>query len=341
MSAFGFMHMSPTIRAAHKVNSTTAPSLVHFAALKLVLHLPGLDNTVHSILKSYLNGTLSNDIQAISTALTGIGVGAVLNVPDIPSHPAPPLKRCSSPSPHSIVLWTKLFGNSVPALPSLTPLSSPTEPVVITKPESGSEILLFDDGGALVYHVPEPGATSSPVEPAPYLTRSTAMISINSLFESSGSPNRTNITRPARHMSFIPMAPIMESFEPSDPQDDPSYTSDGDVPDPEGSVLLQDTDDGDSAESVGSSADDSSYSSLSDVDSKDSHLPRTHLETACGTVDLGLPISSGDHIDSLRLRRVLPRIGNDDDVEVQPRIMLGKQRICYFWSARARSIFSR
>ncbi|KIM79941.1 hypothetical protein PILCRDRAFT_541204 [Piloderma croceum F 1598] len=340
MCAFGFM--SPTINhAAHKIDSitfSTAPSLVHFAALKLVLHLPGLDNTIHLILKSYLNGTLSSDIQAISNALTGIGV-----VPDvdIPSHPAP-LKRCSSPSPHSIVLWTKLLGNLVPAPPVLTPPTSPTESIITTELESGSEILLFDDGGALVYHVPEPSSTSSP-EPAPYLVRSMAMIPMDSLFESSSSLNHTDVTRPARQMSFIPMTPIMESFEPSDPQDGPSFTSEGDLPDPEGSqpaILLQEADDGDSAELVVPLAVDTNYSVLSNVDSEDSHLSRIDLETACGTVDLGLPIPSRDHIDSLHLRRISSYTRNDY-VEVQPRTMLGKRRIFSFRPTRARSIFSR
>jgi hypothetical protein len=141
-------------------------------------------------------------------------------------------------------------------------------------------------------------------------------------------------------MSFTPMTSIMESAEPSDPQDSPSFRSAGNLPGPEGSqpaIFLQEADDSDSVELVGPLAVDTSYSVLSNVESEDSHL---HLETACGTVDLESPIPNRDHIASMNLRRISCYTGNDD-VEVQPRTMLRKRIIFSFWSTRARNVFSR
>ena len=69
---FASLFLSSAVRDEHKIDRRTPASLplAHFTALKLILHLPGLDDTIHAGIKSYLKGTLADDIHAISIALT-------------------------------------------------------------------------------------------------------------------------------------------------------------------------------------------------------------------------------------------------------------------------------
>jgi hypothetical protein len=287
------------VRKADSTTITTSPSLVHFVALKLVLQLPGLDCTIRSILNSYLNGTLASDIQGISNALSGIG--------DVSSHPTP-LNDCSLHQPHTISLQNKLFDRRISVPPVLTPPSSPKESIITTELEPGSEILFFDDGGALVYHAPEPSSTSSP-EPVSYLTRSMAIIPLASILESSNSFELADVTHPVRQMSFMPMTPIIEGVEPSDCQDRFSCTSEDDLTDSEASdsaIFLQTSDREDTYQvdlvtSLAPSVDNTPSCVLFDVAAFDvvdnQVLPHVRLEAAYDTVELGVPIPRTDSLE--------------------------------------------
>src|ERR1700683_4881161 len=90
LTMFKSVFTSSAVSAGRRIDSTSsAPCLLstHSAVLKLVLRLPGLDDTIRAAIQSYFHGTLKYDIQAISEAPTGMGA-----VSDVSGH-LDPLKH--------------------------------------------------------------------------------------------------------------------------------------------------------------------------------------------------------------------------------------------------------
>jgi hypothetical protein len=214
------------------------------------------------------------------------------------------LKHTSSRRPHRILTLLK----GVPAPPVLTSPSSPLESPITTEPDSESNVLYFDDGGALVYHMPEPNSTSEPVS----------------------APNVS------RRLSFLPLTPIAESYEPSELSDAASSASLGDLLESRGSlsdICLQSP----ISESISyfdlvfplpPSAEQISYFAHLDsigphLDSVELPLPNPHPELPCHTIEIQAPQPNRGFIDGEKLRRLLSFTGNDiedeDDREGVPQ----------------------
>jgi hypothetical protein len=184
-----------------------------------------------------------------------------------------------------------------PAPPLLTPPTSPLD----SELPSGSEILLFDDGGALVYHMPDPNAESEPAS-APCMTR---------------------------QLSFDPLTPIMESSESPELPGDSSFVSWTDVSEIHSSLsdvsLLSPL-----GESVSyfdlvlplpPSKEHISYFAELDANGLDSDtagvdLPSLHPECQIDTVEIKAPTPSRAYLNGAELCRLLNVIANENDTEV-------------------------
>ena len=206
------------------------------------------------------------------------------------------LKDTSSRRPHRILTLLK----GVPAPPVLTPPSSPLESPITAELDSESNVLYFDDGGALVYHMPDPNSTSEPVS----------------------APNVT------RRLSFLPLTPIPESYEPSELSDAASSVSLEDLLESRGSlsdICLQSP----ISESISyfdlvlplpPSAEQINYfahldSIGSHLDSVDLPLPNPHPEPTCYTIKIQAPKPNRSFVDGEKLRRLLCFTGNDIEDE--------------------------
>jgi hypothetical protein len=308
---------TPAVGAVHKTDSITpSPSDLsgtRSAALGLVLQFSGLDGNIRSLIKGYLNGTPCNDIVGIASPA---GMGTNLNV----TGRTQPLKSSYAHPPHTLRLWSKLWKGAlttIPAPPILTPPASPTESTTIT--QSGSEILFFDDGGALVYHNPEPNTMALPIMVPSYLARPLAQIAIEPIMECSNSSEPSNATHRTHCMAFLPMTPIMECSESPDLCNIPSpalqdnltistvslQSYNGDNP----SQLKFIMPFAPSAEFI----DDLGLLEPADFESDDDLvLPNPYPEQSSDTVELQAPRPSRSQIDSAQFSRLLRYTDNDN-----------------------------
>ena len=232
---------------------------------KPVLRLLGLADANPSI--------TGNDALSAPSARTGMGT-----FPDDLDHPGS-LKRSSSRRPLKILTLPK----GVPAPPVLTPPTSPLDSPITSNLESGSEILYFDDGGALIYHMPEPSTVSTQCV--------------------------------TRCLAFAPLTPIMECSEPSELLPAfTSFTTQGDLSELQGSLSTMSF-----GESVShfdlvlplpSSAEHISY--FAHLDSIDSGL---NDDGPVPPVEIKAPSPSRSYIDSISFRHLLTSDGKDIEEE--------------------------
>ena len=203
------------------------------------------------------------------------------------------LKRSSSRRPLKILTLLK----GVPAPPVLTPPTSPLDFAITSNLESGSEALYLDDGGALIYHMPEP-STASVSMFAPCVIRC---------------------------LVFPLLTPIMECSEPSDLL--PwltSSASQGDLSEIQGSLstvslhppTCESVSHCDLVLPLPSSAERiSHFAHLDSIDSglndNDLVLPIPCQETFPDTMEIKVPSPGRSHIDSMAFRRLLNSNGKD------------------------------
>jgi hypothetical protein len=315
---FPSLFVSSAVSDKRKIDRSTPTSLplAHYAALKLILRLPGLDDTIHAIINSYLKGTLADDIHAISIALT-----VKASILDVSVH--------HEPLEHSGSLLTTSV--TPPVLSSPT---SPTKSTIAAQLESGSEIIYFDDGGALICHMAEPNPPSKIPEKRPYLGRPLATIPVTSLIRHAGS--FVDATSSTPQISFNPMTPIIECLEPSDLLETPFLASRKgssgtraslsviDLPSKQGASQF------DFTTPSASYIEDNSYSTQNATDSDsdaDFVLPNSYRETTFDDTGLKTRISNGNFIDGENFRCLFCSSASDiDDFEVTPRFgVLGLQ----------------
>ena len=206
-----------------------------------------------------------------------------------------PLKRSTSRRPPRITTLLK----GVPAPPVLTPTTSPLESPNNAELVPVSELLHFDDGGALFYCMPEPNSEPSMSES--YSTRC---------------------------LAFAPLTPIMECSEPYDLGEATAFPSQCSLSGIQTSLstasfqpsIVESVSHFDLILPLPPSSEQISYfahldSVNSGLDDIDPFLPDQYPEAVSGTIEIQAPSPSRSYIDSVAFHRLTHSTWNDVDGE--------------------------
>lgn len=301
-----------TVCAARKTNaiasSVSPPSIRRSAALKLVLQSSGLDENTRSLINDYLNSTPDKVVPAIPAILLPTGMGDKACLSGRPK----PLNDFSGPRPHALRLWSRLYngkGATEAAPPVLTPPTSPVEVTASAEFGLGSKVLLFDDGGALVYHLPETNVSSSAKSIPSYLARPLEHMYINPILGLSTSSHSVGTTNRTRTLAFDPMTPIAECSEYPDllstPCASPAAPPESEYSLSTMSSQVYDWEDLSRLGSVDSLASATEYHLGGSESNDDLILPNPYNPESSDTVKLISPRPSRNRIDRAQFQQLL------------------------------------
>ncbi|KIM80012.1 hypothetical protein PILCRDRAFT_541998 [Piloderma croceum F 1598] len=271
----------PAISAVRETDSSISSSHCLPSHSKLVLRPPEpTDDMICSII----------DEDTLSAPSPCAGVGTLSDDLDF----SKPLKRSTSRRPPRIITLLK----GVPAPPVLTPTNSPLVSPNNAELVPGSDLLHFDDDGALFYCMPEPNS-----EPA-------------SMSESYST----------RCLAFAPLTPIMECSEPYDLGEATAFPSQCGLSGIQTSLstasfqpsIVESVSHFDLIVPLPPSSEQISYfahldSVNSGLDDIDLSLPNQYPEVVSETIEIQAPSPSRRHIDSVAFHRLIHSTWNDVD----------------------------
>ncbi|KIM71952.1 hypothetical protein PILCRDRAFT_16576, partial [Piloderma croceum F 1598] len=271
----------PAISAVRETDSSISSSHCLPSHSKLVLRPPELiDDMICSVMGE----------DTLSAPSPCAGVGTLSDDLDF----SKPLKRSTSRRPPRIITLLK----GVPAPPVLTPTNSPLVSPNNAELVPGSDLLHFDDDGALFYCMPEPNS-----EPA-------------SMSESYST----------RCLAFAPLTPIMECSEPYDLGEATAFPSQCGLSGIQTSLstasfqpsIVESVSHFDLIVPLPPSSEQISYfahldSVNSGLDDIDLSLPNQYPEVVSETIEIQAPSPSRRHIDSVAFHRLIHSTWNDVD----------------------------